>query len=178
MCTAMIILFQEGPVVVVADTYNNRLALWRQRDGTVWKHLGSQGTQPGQFNCPRAVAVTKSGMLVVTDEHRVQVLTVNGAMLCVLDPSVIANGLGRLGQSLYGVTVSPGTNEIVVADFDNHRVVALTCTPEWSSLIDARAWGSCGYQRGQFFFPFGIAVSAAGDIWVAEQYNHRLSVMT
>jgi DNA-binding beta-propeller fold protein YncE len=163
-------------VLVVVDHGNHRLALWHLRDGTVWKHMGSQGTQPGQLTGPRAVAVTESGALVVTDKHRVQVLTVDGAVLCVLDPSVVA-GVGRLGEYLYGVAVCPGTNEILVTDFFNDRVVALTCTSDWSALVDARAWGSQGNQLGQLNEPDGIVVTAAGAVWVAETDNHRLSLM-
>ncbi len=163
-------------MVVVVDTDNNRLALWRLRDGFVWKHLGSQGTQPGQFNFPRAVAVTGSGALVVTDQRRVQVLTVDGAVLCVLDPSAV-EGVGLLGSQLYGVAVFPGTNEILVTDTDNHRVVALTCTSDWSALVDARAWGSQGNQLGQLDYPIGIVVTAAGAVWVVELSNDRLSLM-
>jgi DNA-binding beta-propeller fold protein YncE len=116
-------------VVVVADIHNNRLSLWRLGDGTVWKHLGSQGTEPGQFTGPKAVAVTRTGALVVTDEHRVQVLTVDGAVLCVLDPTAVV-GVGRLGSDLYGVALYPGTDEILVTDYNNHRVVALSWSPE------------------------------------------------
>ncbi len=94
------------------DSSNHRLAFWRLRDGTVWKHIGSEGTAPGQFTFPRAIAVTSSGALVVTDEHRVQVLTVEGAVLCVLDPTAVA-GVGQLGKDLPGVAVCPGTNETV-----------------------------------------------------------------
>ncbi len=116
-------------MVVVADEMNHRLALWRLGDGTVWKHLGSQGTKPGQFNLPRAVAVTGTGALVVTDEHCVQMLTVDGAVLCVLDPTAVV-GLGRLGSSLFGVALYPGTDEILVTDYDNHRLVALSLSPD------------------------------------------------
>ena len=174
----VVVLFslQEGPVAVVADTNNRRLALWRLHDGTVWKHLGSRGTQPGQFTNPRAVAVTGSGALVVTDEHRVQVLTVDGAVLCVIDPSAVA-GVGRLGLNLCSVAVFPGTNEILVTDYQNHRVVALTCTSDWSALVDARAWGSQGNQLGQLNHPIGIVVTAAGAVWLAEYDNHRLNLM-
>ncbi len=114
-------------MVVVADTRNYRLSLWRLGDGTVWKHLGSQGKEPGQFTCPQAVAVTGAGALVVTDQHRVQVLTVDGAVLCVLDPTAVV-GVGRLGVALYmeGVALYPGTDEILVADLDNNRVLALS----------------------------------------------------
>ena len=120
---------QDGPVVVVADLGNDRLSLWRLGDGTVWKHLGSQGTEPGQFTCPTAVTMTGAGALVVTDEHRVQVLTVDGAVLCVLDPTAVV-GVGRLGGDLFGVALYPGTDEILVTDCLNHRVVALSWSPE------------------------------------------------
>ena len=121
-------LSQEGPVVVVVDYGNDRLVLWRLGDGTVWKQLGSEGTDPGQFTDPLAVAVTSTGALVVTDEHRVQVLTVDGAVVCVLDPTAVA-GVGRLGDYLFGVTVCADTDEILVTDSDNHRFVALTWSP-------------------------------------------------
>ena len=109
---------------MVVDGDNHRLAFWRLRDGTVWKHIGSQGTAPGQFTNPNAIALTSSGALVVTDEHRVQVLTVEGAVLCVLDPTAVV-GVGRLGEYQHGVAVCPGTDEILVTDEHNHRVVAL-----------------------------------------------------
>ena len=116
-------------MVVVADQLNDRLSLWRLGDGTVWKHLGSQGTEPGQFSYPEAVAVTGAGALVITDVCRVQVLTVDGAVLCVLDPTAVV-GVGRLGRNLFGVALYPGTDEILVTDTNSHRVVALSWSPE------------------------------------------------
>jgi hypothetical protein len=116
-------------VVVVADWGNHRLSLRRLGDGTLWKHLGSQGTEPGQFTYPMAVAVTGAGALVVTDIRRVQVLTVDGAVLCVLDPTAVV-GMGRLGDYVFGVALYPGTDEILVTDSSNHRVVALSWSPE------------------------------------------------
>ena len=136
-------------MVVVADWLNHRLALWRLGDGTVWKHLGSRGTKPGQL-CPRAVAVTGAGALVVTDEHRAQVLTVDGAVLCVLDPTAVV-GVGRLGPNLYGVALYPGTDEILVTDLLNHRMVLLS----WSSEV-------CCYEQYCLHSAcFLVAVSAS-----------------
>ena len=116
-------------MAVIADSNNHRLSLWRLGDGTVWKHLGSQGTEPGQFTFPKAVAVTGAGALVVSDQHRVQVLTVDGAVLCVLDPTAVV-GVGRLGFNLFGVALYPGTDEILVTNTSNHRVVALSWSLE------------------------------------------------
>ncbi len=110
-------------MVVVVDYNNHRLVLWRLSDGTVWKQLGS-----GQFTFPVAVAVTSTGALVVTDLCRVQVLTVDCSVVCVLDPTAVA-GVGWLGEFLNGVTVCADTDEILVTDYDNHRVLALTWSP-------------------------------------------------
>ena len=115
-------------MVVVVDSENDRLVMWRLGDGTVWKQLGSPGTEPGQFTFPQAVAVTSTGALVVTDEYRVQLLTVDGAILCVLDPTAVV-GVGRLGDVMFGVTVCLDTDEILVTDQKFHRVVALTWSP-------------------------------------------------
>jgi hypothetical protein len=80
----------DGPVAVVVDTGNHRLALWRVRDGTVVRHLGSEGTDKGQFIRPTAVTVIPTGvmgndepLLVVADSgnRRVQVLTCNGNVI-------------------------------------------------------------------------------------------------
>ena len=136
-------------MVVVADWGNHRLSLWRLGDGTVWKHLGSPGTEPGQFNYPSAVALTGAGALVVTDIRRVQVLTVDGAVLCVLDPTAVV-GMGRLGHYLNGVAVYPGTDEILVTDSSNHRVVALS----WSREV-------CCYKYCCFHPPCVLATVSA-----------------
>ncbi len=121
-------------MVVVVDFSNHRLALWRLSDGTVWKQLGSRGTKPGQFTHPAAVALTSTGALVVTDLNRVQVLTVDGAVLCVLDPAAVVD-VGSLGAFLNGVTVCAGTDVILITDYENHRVVALTWSPASQVLI-------------------------------------------
>ncbi len=166
------LVLQEGPVVVVTDRYNNRLSLWRLGDGTVWKHLGSPdtlaSTQPGQFTYPMAVAVTGAGALVVTDEHRVQVLTVDGAALCVLDPTAVV-GVGRLGRKLFGVALYPGTDEILVTDCDNDRVVALSWSP--AQECDARPFANQGA-----WFSYGVAVTKNGYVWMSDQSNHCLVV--
>jgi hypothetical protein len=91
---------QGGPVVVVVDYAEDWLDLRWLGNGIVWKRLGSRGNEPGQFTCPWAVATTRAGALVVTDWKRVQVLTVDGAVLCVLDPTVL--GFNSLGRTLHG----------------------------------------------------------------------------
>ncbi len=134
-------------MIVVVDGHNHRLVLWRLGNGTVGRQLGSEGAEPGQFTYPKAVAVTSTGALVVTDRHRVQVLTVDGAVVFVLDPTAVV-GVGRLGRNLYGVTVCVDTDEILVTDCDNHRVVALT----WSPPSPVRLFSFFIFSMYFFFF--------------------------
>ncbi len=114
-------------MVVVVDYAHHWLDLRWIGNGTRWKHLGSRGNEPGQFICPWAVAVTRAGALVVTDWERVQVLTVDGAVLCVLDPTVL--GFSSLGRTLHGVAVCARTDEIFITEYYEHTVVALMWTP-------------------------------------------------
>jgi hypothetical protein len=44
-------------------------------------------------------------------------------------------------------------------------------------LLDARAFGSQGTQLGQLKYPHGAAVTAKGNVWVADADNHRLVVL-
>ena len=57
-----------------------------------------------------------------------QVLSVDGIVLCVLDPMTVAD-VCPLGTILFGVTVCLGTDDILVTDFTNNYVVALTWSP-------------------------------------------------
>jgi hypothetical protein len=120
--------------MVVADQTNNRLAMWHLRHRTVWKHLGGHDTNPWEFNGPMAVAVTRAGALVVSDDCRVQVLTIDGDILCVVDPTLLSTWVhGSLGRALRGFAVCAGTDELLVTDFDHNCVVALTWSP--TSLV-------------------------------------------
>ncbi len=47
----------------------------------------------------------------------------------MLDPTAVV-GVGRLLYNLYGVALYPGTDEILIMDWNNHRVVALSWSPE------------------------------------------------
>jgi hypothetical protein len=118
----------DGPVAVVADTENHRLALWRVRDGTVVRHVGSGGAAPGQFSFPTAVTVVPARsmgsdeLLVVADSgnHCVQILTRMGTVVRVLQGDAVI----KLGGWLRGVTVCIGTGEVLLVDRENHRVVS------------------------------------------------------
>jgi tripartite motif-containing protein 71 len=169
----------DGPVAAVADTDNHRLALWRVRDGTVVRHVGSRGAAPGQFHHPTAVTVvparsTGSGKawLVVADSHnyRVQMLTRTGTVVRVLQGDAVI----KLGIWLYGVTVCLGTGEVLVTDYQNHRVVSWRLSD--GGGLRVVCGGVQGSGPGQLSRPDGVIASGDGSLWVADCGNHRLSL--
>jgi DNA-binding beta-propeller fold protein YncE len=169
----------DGPVVVVADTVNNRLALWRVHDGTVVRHVASFGAAPGQFNDPSAVTVVPAqstgsdeAWLVVTDSDnlRVQVLTRTGMVVCVLQ----GDGVITLGNLMSGVTVCIGTGEVLVVDRGNHRVVSWRLSD--GGGLRLVCGGVQGSGPGQLvdIDPFGVVASGDGSLWVADTGNSRM----
>jgi hypothetical protein len=169
----------DGPVAVVADSDNHRLALWRVRNGTVVRHVGSKGAAAGQFNNPSAVTVvparstgTDEAWLVVADSlnHRVQVLTRTGTVVRVLQGDAVI----KLGNWLPGVTVCIGTGEVVVTDNQNYRVVSWRLSD--GGGLRMVCGGAQGSGPGQLAYPVGVVASGDGSLWVADLGSHRLSL--
>ncbi len=171
----------DGSVAVVADTGNHRLALWRVRDGTVVRHVGSEGVAPGQFSHPIAVTVvparstgTDEAWLVVADSSncRVQVLTHTGTVVRVLQGDAVI----ILGRWLLGVTVCIGTGEVLVTDNRNHRVVSWRLSD--GSGLRVVCGGDQGAGLGRVVLPWGLVTSSDGTLWEANSCagNHRVNL--
>jgi hypothetical protein len=169
----------DGPVAVVVDGSYCRLTFWRVRDGTVVRHVGSQGAAPGQFNRPTAVTVvparstgTDEAWLVVADSlnHRVQVLTRTGTVVRVLQSDAVV----KFGDQLLGVTVCIGTGEVLVTDQDMNRVVSWRLSD--GGGLRVVCGGVQGSRPGQLSKPWGVVACCDGSLWVAEHDNHRMSL--
>jgi hypothetical protein len=167
----------DGPVAVVADTYNHCLVLYRVRDGMLVRHVGSLGAAPGQFNCPYAVTVVPAratgndeAWLVVADSgnSRVQVLTPTGTVVRVLQGDAAV----RFNRGLRGLMVCVSTGEVLVTDLTDHRVVSWRIAD--GGGLRVVCGGVAGSGEGQLNRPWGVAASSDGALWVADQDNARL----
>jgi DNA-binding beta-propeller fold protein YncE len=163
-------------------------------NNTGWHNPGSgrtgvSGTGDGEFNYPRGIAVdNSSGYVYVTDyTGRIQKFTSSGIL-------VTTWGSWGSGDEQFMVPegiVIDSSGYVYVTDKWNHRVQKFTSSGTflgWWGLDDQNntGWHNPGSGRtgvsgngdGQFYDPMGIEVDSSGDIYVADNKNHRIQKFT
>ena len=181
----------DGPIAVVADSYNYRLSLFRIDDGTLLRHMVTAGSADTASGIPptfpsgpgiRAVTVVPAMMmgnedaliLVTAWVHNcVYVVTRDGDVVGILK----GNDSIQLGGLLNSVTVCALTGEVMVTDKVNQRsgaVVAWRLSDGGGLRVVCSGTGD---SRNPFPFrnPHGIVASRDGQqLWVADSENERL----
>jgi sugar lactone lactonase YvrE len=177
-------------ILYVADTYNHRIRMVDTATGAVTTLAGSgspawtDGTGTGaSFNYPRGVAIDAGGTLYVADtlNHRIRVIT-SGAVVSTLAGSGTPGnadgvGTGATFNQPRGLAVD-ASGHVYVADTSNNRIRKIT-----GSTVSTLAGSSGGFTDGiatvaKFTQPYGLAVDAAGDLYVADLGNHRLRTIS
>ncbi len=109
-------------------------------------------------------------MVADSRNHHVQVLTRTGTLVHVLQGDAVI----KSGFNLLGVTVCLGTGEVLVTDYQNHRVVSWRLSDGGGLCV---VFGGVeGSGPGQLSRPEGVVASGDGSLWVADAGNHRLSL--
>ncbi|HEX5853521.1 MAG TPA: DUF6531 domain-containing protein, partial [Solirubrobacteraceae bacterium] len=175
----------------VVDAKLNRVEQWEPIPSTAVyvAQFGSKGSENGQFNEPHGAAVAKNGNLLVVDStnNRVEEFSQAGAYEGKF--GTLGSGNGQF-KAPYGIAVDSKGNEWVT-DTVNNRVEEFN---EKNEFLRTFGWGvtdgksefqictvSCkagiaGSGAGQFKEPRGIAVTAAGNVYVSEGPNNRVDV--
>jgi sugar lactone lactonase YvrE len=175
-----------APVSIAIDGTGNNVYVLDQSadtitryspDGKIQKVFGSQGTGPGQFDVPKAIALDRVGNVYVADwgNHRIQKFSPDGAVLGNFGTD--GNGPGQIHLPS-GVTVDRDGN-MYVSDSDNWRMIEFAPDGTPVDQIPAcPAPGDCGVldgtDPGQFFDHNGVTVDGQGNLYVADSGNNRV----
>ena len=156
---------------------------------------GSAATTDGtgaaaRFNQPVGVAVTADGSSIYVSEaagHVVRRVTSAGVVSTLAGlagTSGTVNGTGTAARfkEPAGLALDPSGN-VYVADFGNHAIRKITA-PGGVVTTFAGKIGTLGSADGagatsaRFWFPFGLASDAAGNLYVADTYNQTIRKIT
>ena len=174
----------------VADTGNNVIRKVTP-DGVVTTFAGSPsaaaGTADGQgpaaaFNHPQGIAADADGTLYVADtgSHTIRKITADGTVSTVAGtPGVSgsADGAGAVASFLSPSGVAAGAaGTLYVADTGNHTVRQIISGTVSTLAGTAGVSGSADGTGGaaSFLSPLGVAVNAAGTVFVADTGNYTV----
>ena len=169
------IAFGPDGNLYLADENSHRISVFTP-EGRFLRCWGEFGAGPGQFNRPSGIAFAPDGTLLAVDSlnHRVQRLDAgDGRPLAAWGEFGTAPGQFNMP---WGIAVD-GAGAVYVSDWRNDRVQKFDADGNLAAIFDGRDDGDGLDGRGGFARPNGLAVDAAGRIYVCDWQNDRVQAL-
>jgi trimeric autotransporter adhesin len=186
--------------IYIADTFNDRIRVVGSALPTI-NTVAGNGTEgysgdggaaiSAELHLPLGVAVDSAGNIYIADygNNRIREGTLSTGIISTVAGNGTAGYSGDGGAAtsaeLYdapGVAVD-GAGNIYIADYDNNRIRKVTVSTGIISTVAGN--GTAGYSgdggaaiNAELDNPSGVAVDGAGNIYIADYYNHRIRKVT
>ena len=140
-------------------------------EGALIATVGSEGSQPLQFDGPWGIAIDHNGKLYITDagNNRVQVLNADLTFSHCFGSKGAQPGEFKRPS---GITID-ADGMVYVSDNLNHRVQKFTPEGKLLAVIDSKGEGGDRLND-----PYGLCVDSYGILYVAEYRNYTVSMFT
>lgn len=183
------VVVDAGGNLFVTDGYNHRVR--KVTPAGEVSTLAGDGTAgladgPGasaKFDSPWGLALAANGDLVVADRanHRIRKVTPAGVVSTVAGSSYgAADGTSAQAQFASPVDVAvDASGQIVVADFDNHRLRRITPAGVVSTLVgDGSGFADGLGDDALLNAPSSVGFGPTGKLYFADQGNYRVRTLT
>jgi uncharacterized protein (TIGR03437 family) len=180
--------------IYIADTQNNRI---RKVSNGVIATVAGSGT-PGfsgdngpatsaQLNFPSGVVVDSTGNLYIADTFNFRIRKVSNGVIATVAGNGTSGFSGDNGPATSATLSAPwafavdSAGNLYIADTDNYRIRQVS-----NGVIATMAGnGTPGFSgdngpaaRAQLYYPHGVAVDSAGNLYIADYGNNRIRKVT
>jgi serine/threonine-protein kinase len=133
------------------------------------------------FYAPSGIAVDAAGNVYVGDQanNKIRKITSAGVVTTLAGSGTIGavDATGTAASFYYpnGVAVDAAGN-VYVADYNNNKIRKVTSAGVVTTLAGSGTAGAVDASgtAASFNLPFGVAVDAAGNVYVADVQNHKI----
>ena len=155
--------FNKNKLLYVVDGLNYRVQAFL-KDDTFSFSFGSIGNSPGQFQFPVKIKVDPNNNLLVSDydANCIHIFTRSGQFIQLINC-----------KDPWDIVISP--TGYLITDHDGDDNIIKVWDPTYQLI---NQFGKKGSKRGEFDNVQGMAMDSNGTIYVVEQGNNRLQVIT
>ena len=141
-----------------------------------------------QLNNPNGVSVDIFGNVYISDtyNHKIRMVT-STYIITTFAGAGIYGGSGDGGaatsaQLAYPSGVSVGVSgNVYIVDGGNRKIRMVTSTGIITTFAGTGVWGSSGdggaATSAQLYGPYGLSVDISGNVYIADQYNHKIRMV-
>ena len=157
-------------LIHVVDGVNNQIKIFNPA-GKFVSVFGGPGSADGRFQQPLGIDIDGSNRIYIADSgnHRVQIFEPGGTFIAKIE---LPPGAGRPADPT-DVAVDTARNRCYVVDNDNHRLLVY----DLAALKQINTYGAVGTGKGEFRYPFPMALDENRSLYIVDVINTRVQVL-